>query len=183
MVKKCVFLWEGNLYLVLLFRAMRIRRLPPHYPTPMAPPLLTQLLVPVQSHLLQANVSGIFNLSFFVSIRRIFHHPEHYFLPLKRCIFQRHTYDPKPRITRYAPDVDTPAQSEPVLAVVHRCRLKSHWVCPWEGKGKVIRGHAEPLVLSCSLYFFHDVQSDVGHKRGHEGGVQTTKVIILRSVP
>ena len=46
-------------------------------------------------------------------------------------------------------------------AVVHRCRLKSHWACPWEGKGKFIRGHAELLVLSCCLCFFRDVQSDV----------------------
>lgn len=73
--------------------------------------------------------------------------------------------------------MDTPAQSEPVLAVVHRCRLKSHWVCPWEGKGKVIRGHAEPLVLSCSLYFFHDVQSDVATRGDMREGCRQQKLL------
>ena len=79
--------------------------------------------------------------------------------------------------------MDTPAQSEPVWAAVHQCRLKPHKVCPWEGKGKFIRGHAELLVLSRCLYFFHDVQSDVATRGDMREGVQTTKFIILRSMP
>lgn len=57
------------------------KKTPTSLPHSSGPSSVTQLLVPVQSHLLQANISGIFNLSFFVSIRRVFHHPEHYFLP------------------------------------------------------------------------------------------------------
>ena len=163
---------------------MRIRRLPPHYLTPMDLHLVDTALVPVQSHLLQANISGIFNRYFFVSIRRVFLPPWALFSTraLKRCIFQSHPYDPKPRIA-HAPDMDTPAQSEPVWAAVHQCRLKPHRVCPWEGKGKFIRGHAELLVLSRCLYFFHDVQSDVATRGDMREGVETTKFIILRSMP
>lgn len=57
------------------------KKTPTSLPHSNGPSSVDTALVPVQSHLLQANISGIFNRSFFVSIRRVFHHSKHYFLP------------------------------------------------------------------------------------------------------